>query len=404
MDKKIKIGIIKEGKTPVDHRVPFTPEQCLQIEAMYPWVKFQIQPSEIRCFKDDEYIQLGLTVSNDMEDCDILMGVKEVPKEQLIANKTYFFFSHTIKKQSYNRELLQTILEKNIQLVDYECLKGANGKRVVAFGRFAGIVGAYNALRAYGIRHELYKLKPAHECHDMKELKGELFNVRLKPLRILLTGSGRVTKGAQEVLDAVPVKNVAKEAYFAPIEEAIYIQLDSDAYNERKDGSAFDFQHFYSHADEYKGTFDQYTGITDILIAGAFWDPKAPVLFDKEAMKAGNFNISIVADITCDIEGSIASTIRPSTIDEPFYDYDPQSQSEKKAFSNEKNISVMAVDNLPCELPRDASESFGSMLIEHVIADLIENNGATIVANASITKNGALCATYAYLQDYVDGK
>lgn len=398
----MKIGIIKETKIPVDHRVAFTPDHCKSMLSKFPSLEIVVQPSDIRCYTDDEYINAGAKLSVDVSDCDLIFGVKEVTIETLLPNKTYFFFSHTIKKQPYNKGLLKHIIANNIQLVDYECLKGVNGKRVVAFGRWAGIVGAYNGLRTYGLKHELYEIKPAHECFDMKEMWGEFDKIKLPNIKILLTGAGRVTKGAQEVLDGIGIKNVAMPAYTSVgYDEPVYIQLDSDAYNRHKDGLEFDYNHFYNNPEEYESTFDQYLSETDLLIAGAYWDPNAPVLFTKEDLQKETFKINTIADITCDIEGSIPTTIRPTTIADPVFDFNKVTLSEEIKHSSKDHISVMAVDNLPCELPRDASTGFGDMLLEYVLNPLLLNEDKSIIEKASIAKNGSLTENYNYLSDYI---
>ncbi len=398
----MKIGIIKETKTPVDHRVAFTPDHCKQILKNFPHTQIVVQPSDIRCYSDEEYSAAGAILSEDVSTCKVLFGVKEVKIEKLIPNKTYFFFSHTIKKQPYNKSLLQNILEKKIQLVDYECLKGTDGNRVVAFGRWAGIVGAYNAIRAYGIKHELYDIKPAHQCFDRTEMWTQFAKVSLPNIKILLTGGGRVTKGAQEVLDAIGIKNVAMPDFIQnDYSEAVYIQLDSDAYNKRIDGNTFDYAHFYANPEKYESNFEQYLPHTDLLIAGAYWDPKAPALFTIENVKSSSFKINTIADITCDIEGSIPTTIRSTTIEAPFYDFSKTELIEKAPFSDLSHITVMAVDNLPCELPRDASSSFGDMLCKFVIPTLLGEENSEIISNASITKSGSLTSKFSYLSDYV---
>lgn len=398
----MKIGIIKETKIPVDHRVAFTPDHCKEILSKFPGVEIIVQPSDIRCFQDEEYANAGAVITENVSDCDLIFGVKEVNKEVLIPEKTYFFFSHTIKKQPYNKGLLQHIISNNIQLVDYECLKGQDGKRVVAFGRWAGIVGAYNGLRTYGLKHELYEIKAAHECFDRKEMWAEFEKIKLPNIKILLTGAGRVAKGAQEVLDGVGVRNVAMPAYTsAEYDEAVYIQLDSDAYNRHKNGLEFDYGHFYSNPSEYESTFNQYLSSTDLLIAGAYWDPNAPVLFTKEELQEENFKINTIADITCDIQGSIPTTIRPTTIADPVFDFNKLTLSEEKCYSSKDHISIMAVDNLPCELPRDASTSFGNMLLENVLEPLLSEGDNSIIESSSITKSGRLTENYNYLSDYI---
>lgn len=399
----MRVGIIKERKIPVDHRVAFSPKQCKDIQERYPHVQMVVEPSDIRCFDDDDYRKNGIEVSSDLHSCELLFGVKEVPIDQLIPDKRYFFFSHTIKKQSYNRELLRAVLDKNISLVDYECLKDVHEKRVVAFGRFAGIVGAYNGILTFGKKLGLFDLKPANQCFDMDELWDEFEKVELPPIKILLTGGGRVARGAQEVLDDMGIRNVVGLEYLnQTFKEPVYIQLDSDAYNQRMDRADFDFSHFYNNPNMYESTFDQYTDITDVLIAGAYWDPGAPALFTLEDVQSPDFRIRTVADITCDIKGSIPTTVRSTTINEPCYDFSRKTLSEVEAFSDLDNITVMAVDNLPCELPRDASVSFGEQLLENVTDALFTSTSDTIVDRATIAKGGVLTERYSYLQDYVN--
>ncbi|WP_420317760.1 NAD(P)-dependent oxidoreductase [Ekhidna sp.] len=399
-----KIGIIKEGKIPIDRRVPLTPFQAKQVKETFD-VEVLVQSSDIRCFSDDDYRNAGLEIVESVSDCDIILGVKEVPIEMLSENKTHFFFSHTIKKQDYNRELLRAILNKNINLIDWETLTNENGNRIIAFGRWAGIVGAYNGIWTYGKRYNLFNLKRAHECFDYEELKKELKKIDLPNIKIALTGGGRVTKGAMEVLLGADIRQVTPHAFITEnFNEPVFTQLNSRDYNKRKDGAEFHRNEFYKNPELYEGDFLKYAKVTDILIACAFWDPAAPVLFRREDIVKDDFDIRVIADITCDIEGSIPSTKKPSTIDDPIYDYNPSDDEVEQALIDEGNITVMAVDNLPCELPRDASESFGSELVNNVLPHLLGTDENGIIERATITKAGTLTPAYNYLQDYVDGK
>jgi len=401
----MKIGIIREGKKPIDRRVPLTPEQASDINECYNDIEVVCQTSEIRCYSDEEYRHAGIRVVEDVTDCDVLMGVKEVNMEDLIPNKTYFFFSHTIKEQPYNRKLLQTIIKKGIQLVDYEVLTNENGQRVVAFGRYAGLVGAYNALYTYGERYNAYHLKRAYQCFDLEELRKELEKVKLPPVKIALTGGGRVSKGAMEILNAVPIKKVTPDNFLhKEYSEAVYTQLNTRDYNIPKEGGPFVRSEFYKHPERFEGHFLPYAYEADILIAGAFWDPNAPVLFRREEMLDGGFRLRVIADITCDIEGSIPSTKKPSTIDDPVYDYDPTGDEINAPYSDEGNITVMAVDNLPCELPRDASQDFGNEILKHVIPSLLSDSSGGMIERATITKDGKLSERFSYLQGYINGK
>ena len=399
-----KIGIIKEGKIPIDKRVPLTPQQAKHLKENYD-VEVVVQSSDIRCFTDDDYRNAGLPIVDSLEDCDIILGVKEVPIEKLIPNKTHFFFSHTIKKQEYNRKLLKAILDKKIRLIDWETLTNEAGNRVIAFGRWAGIVGAYNGLWTYGKRYNLFNLRRAHECFDYEDLKTEFKKIQLPNIKIALTGGGRVTKGAMEVLLGAGISQVTPHDFLTQrFDEPVFTQLNSRDYNKRKDGREFLRNEFYKNPELYEGDFLKYTQVTDILIACAYWDPAAPVLFHREDIIKDNFDIKVIADITCDIEGSIPSTKKPSTIDDPIYDYNPSDDEIEQPLVDEGNITVMAVDNLPCELPRDASQSFGDQFLENVVEHLLGDDKKGVIHRATITEAGSLTEKYSYLQDYVDGK
>lgn len=395
----MKIGIVKEGKTPIDHRVPFTPQQCQEMMEQFQ-VDLVVQPSSIRCYTDQEYQAHGITLQQDLSDCDVLFGVKEVNIDELMPEKQYFFFSHTIKMQPYNQNLLKAVIAKNITLTDYECLTNQKGFRVVAFGRFAGIVGAYNALWAYGIKHQTFKLKRAFECKDLLELFAQLDAIKVQGLKVALTGGGRVAKGAMEVLEAAGFEK-AKEEDFELYTDNCYLQLDAYEYNERKDGEAFSFEDFYANPTQYTGTFRRIITKADVLIAGAYWDPKAPVLFDLEDLTHPSFRLDVISDITCDIQGSVPTTLRSTTIADPVYDISKSTLKETEPFSDLDHVTVVAVDNLPCELPRDASESFGRQLLDHVIPVLVGEKKSEIIRAASIAAKGQLTTKYSYLTDYI---
>ena len=399
-----KIGLIREGKVPSDKRVPLTPLQAKEATEKFN-IDLVVQSSEIRCFSDENYRELGLEIVDSVDDCDIILGVKEVPMEMLVPGKTHFFFSHTIKKQEYNRELLKEILDKKIKLIDWETLTNENGNRIIAFGRWAGIVGAYNALWTYGKRYNLFDLRRANECFDYADLKTEYAKIKLPPIKIALTGGGRVSKGAMEVLFEAGIRQVTPHDFQVKnFNEPAFTQLNTRDYHKRIDGKDFHRNEFYKNPELYKSDFEKFTKVTDLLIAGAFWDPAAPVLFKREDIVRDDFDIRIVADITCDIEGSIPSTKQPCTIEEPIYDYNPTDDMVEEALTDEGNITVMAVDNLPCELPRDASYSFGNELIKNVLPELLGQDEKKIIENATIADAGKLTKRYSYLQDFVDGQ
>ncbi|TGE27474.1 NAD(P)-dependent oxidoreductase [Hymenobacter metallicola] len=401
--RKVTLGIICEGKNPPDKRVPLTPKKCVEAQSTFPGLTIVVQESPVRSYSDQEYRDLGIQVSPDMSQCDILMGVKEVPVAQLIPSKTYMFFSHTVKKQPANRELLRAILQKNITLVDYEMLTNATGERIVAFGRYAGIVGAYNGLLTYGRKHDLYRLKPAYQCVDMDDMQEEFFKVKkLPPIKIAVTGSGRVAQGALEVLDRMGIRKVSVYDYlYLDFTEPVYAQLRSSDYNARIDGRVWDTPDFHRHPELYKSTFDKFLPVTDLLIACAYWHPTAPKLFTEEDTRQPNFRINTIADVTCDVNGSIPCTKRSSSIQNPLFDYNPQTGELEEPCSRPGNITMMAVDNLPCELPRNASRDFGRQLLDAVFPHLLSDDADEVIERATIARGGQLTERYQYLSDYV---
>ncbi|MBI4929833.1 MAG: alanine dehydrogenase [Bacteroidetes bacterium] len=396
-----KIGIIREGKVPPDLRVPFIPEQCKLIMEYFPGTEVVVQSSPVRIIKDEEYNDAGIKVVNDLNDCDIILGIKEIPLKELIPNKKYFFFSHTIKKQPHNQELLKTILKNNIQLIDYECLTDEEFNRVIGFGHYAGIVGAYNGILGYGLKYNLFKTKRAVECHDKNELIEELKKINLPNLKIIVTGNGRVANGAIELLGLLHIRRITPyEFTHYTFREPTYTQLDSFNYNERMDGTPWNWNDFFKYPEMYRSTFMKYTRWCDLLIHCSFWDPRAPKLFSKEEMRSPEFGISVIADVACDINGSVPSTSKASNIAEPFYGYDLKTETITEPFANNA-ITVMAVDNLPCELPRNASEDFGKELIEKVLPSLLVKDETKLIERGTIAKDGKLMERFEYLKDYV---
>jgi alanine dehydrogenase len=402
--QKIKLGILKEEKVPPDKRVPFSPLQCSELLRAYPQVEIAVQNSPIRSYTDSEYASFGLPLVDDLSNCDVLMGIKEVPIDKFIPNKKYFFFSHTIKQQSHNRKLLQAALAKKVTLIDYECLTDSEHNRIIGFGRYAGIIGAYNGILGYGKRYNLFNMKPANQCRDRSELEEELSRVRLPNMKILLTGGGRVANGVIETLGMLKIRKVTPyEFLHCSYREPVYCQLHSKDYYQAKDNSSWNLKDFYSHPENYVSTFLPYTKECDLLITAHFWDGKAPELFTKAQMKMPDFHISEIADITCDINGSIPSTLQASSIGDPFYGYNPLTEQIDIPFSKNA-VTIMAVDNLPCELPRESSEDFGKEFIDRVMPSLLGGDKEGIIERATITKDGKLTDHFQYLKGYAEGK
>lgn len=400
----MKFGIIRERKNPPDRRVVFSPEELERLKGLYQEAEIKVESSDIRIFTDGQYRDLGIEVSEDLSDCDVLFGVKEVPVEYLMAGKSYFFFSHTIKKQPYNRKLLQTILEKNIDLYDHETIIDAENRRLIGFGRYAGIVGAYNSIRAFGIKFELFKLPKAETLSGKEQMISHLKRIVFPPIKFVVTGTGKVGNGVKEILDAIKIKQVTVENYLTKnYTQAVYVQIDVLDYNKRIDGKVLDFKDFCENPKEYISDFERFTKVSDIVITGHFYANEAPVIISREMLQANDCKIKIIGDVSCDVNGPIASTLRASTIAEPLYGYLPSENREVDVF-HPAAIVVMAVDNLPCELPKDASEGFGAMFMEHVIPAFFNGDKEGILKRAKMTEKGKLTPRFAYLQDYVDGK
>lgn len=401
----MRFGIVKERKIPIDRRVVFTPEELVRLQNEHPEAVIRVESSEIRVFNDDAYRNLGVEIATDISDCDVFFGVKEIPVDYLIPNKKYFFFSHTIKKQVHNLKLLQAILDKNIELYDHETIVDSDNRRLIGFGRYAGIVGAYNGFRAFGLKYDLFNIPKAEMLQTKEDLIGKLKRQILPNIKIVLTGHGKVGMGAKEILDGMKLKQVSPDDFLNKIySQPVFTQIDVLDYNKRIDGTTAEKnEDFYNNPEVFTSDFERFTKVADIFIAGHFHGNGAPDILTQEMLQAVNCKIKVVADISCDVDGPIACTLKASSIAEPFYGYMP-SENKEVSYTHPGSIMVMAVDNLPCELPRDASEGFGEMFMEHVIPAFFNNDKDGILQRAKITENGKLTPRFAYLQDYVDGK
>ena len=397
----IRIGLIKERKSPADNRVAFTPEQCALIQQIYNDIEIVVEPSDTRCFADEDYEASGIELSDDLSNCDILIGIKEVPVDHLIPNKTYLFFSHTKKKQPYNQKLMRALVKKNIRMIDYECLTHEDGQRILGFGLYAGIVGAHNGLMAYGKKFGLYELPRAYELKSFKDLAKYYETLKLPNVKIAITGSGKVAAGVLEIMAQLDIESIEPQDIIdKEFAYPVYTYLKGHTLYRRKDDLSFGRDDFHHHPEDYECLFKPYLSHTDILMNGIYWDQHIERLFEKEDVQQPDFKIDVIADITCDVNGSVPINIGASTIAEPVYGIHKKTLERTAPYlPTNDTVDMMAVDNLPNELPRDASQYFGVHLEKYVLKELLKE-GSALIHRATICKEGKLTDTYEYLSDY----
>ena len=391
------IGLIREGKIPADNRVALTPSQCRWILKNTDF-KIFVQPSDKRCFQDKEYERSGVMLQEDLSNCDLLLGIKEIPVDMLLAEKMYMFFSHTKKMQPYNQKLMHAMVDKKITLIDYECLEHEDGQRIIGFGFFAGIVGAHNGIMAYGERTGAFKLGRVYEQKDYLELIHTYFGLKLPPIKIAVTGSGRVAHGILEIMNLMDVQEVEPEDYLSKeFSYPVYVHLKGSALYLHREKRTYSREDFHTHPENYECLFYPYCFETDILMNGVYWDKNIPRLFEAADIKTNDFRIQTIADITDDTNGSVPINYGDCTMNDPVYGVDRTTLKKTKPYLN-NSIDVMAVGNLPNELPRDASRFFGEQLIKHVLSDFLKGSG--IIQNATILKAGKLTSNFEYLSAY----
>ena len=402
----MKIGLIRETKIPEDNRVALTPKHLAEPQRSFPQDDFVVQASETRAYSDEAYRNAGVQVAENVDDCDILFGIKEADIRTLIPNKHYFFFGHIAKMQAYNRPLLQALIAKRITFSDYEYLVDDDNQRVCAFGWWAGVVGTYYTLRGYGLRHHLYELPKPDKHFTLEKLTQALKSVELPHIKLLVTGNGRVSHGAQYLLEALDATRLTEEQFLADghVNRLSFCAVDADRLVARNDDGAFSWEHFTQNPTAYHSDFMRWARQADVLVCAHFWAPEAPVYLSQENLADPTLRIRFIGDITCDIQGSIQSTLRASTHAEPYYDYNPATGQEEPAFSNDSNISVMAVDTCPNALALDTSAYFGDMLMQHVLTPLLKREHSNIIQRATILENGALTPHFAYLQSFAEEK
>ena len=393
------IGLIKEGKVPSDNRVALSPKQCRYLLDQFPEWDIIVESSPNRCFKDREYQKEGIKVVDDISSADLLFGIKEVPKDQLIPNKKYLFFSHTKKAQTFNKALFHVMMDKNITLIDYECLEHEDGQRLIGFGFFAGIVGAHNGIMAYGNRTKEFKLSRVKEVKDYMDLVHTYFGLKLPNIKIAITGSGRVAHGILEIMNLMDVQEVEPDEYTSrAYAYPVYVHLKGGDLYRHKTNNTYDRNDFHAHPENYHCLFNKYLKHTHILMNGIYWEPGIAPLFTMDDLKEDDYALTTIADITDDAHGSVPCNLGDSSSEDPIYGVNVTTL-EKTAPYMQNGIDIMAVGNLPNELPRDASRYFGEQLIKYVIPDLLKG-GNKIIEGATMLDKGKLTHNFSYLADY----
>ena len=398
----LTLGLIKEGKVPADNRVALTPTQCRWINKNKTDIKVIVQSSESRCFSDDEYKRLGIEVVEDVSSCDVLIGIKEVPYAQLIPKKTYIFFSHTKKKQLYNQTLIKTLIKNENTLIDFECFEHEDGQRIIGFGFFAGIVGAHNGIMSYGNRTGKYELNRVSKVKDYRQLILSYFGLKLPNIKIAVTGGGRVAHGILEVMNMMDIQEVEPDDYLVNLYAyPVYVHLKGKSLYKHRLNHDYHRDDFHNFPEQFDCLFEPFCSETDILMNGIYWDTNIPKLFDWETARKKEFSIKTIADITDDANGSVPCNLGDSTIENPVYGVDIATGTKTEPYLK-SCIDVMAVGNLPNELPRDASSYFGEQILKYIL-DNLANPESEIMQKATILNKGQLTERFSYLEDYANG-
>ena len=395
----IRIGLIRETKIPVDNRVALIPSQCKWLQKNFASLKIYAQPSETRCYTDKEYEMAGVEIKEELSECDYLFGIKEVHPDSLLSGKKYLFFSHTRKMQPYNRSLFRAMLEKKITLIDYECMEHEDGQRILGFGFFAGIVGAHNGMMAYGKRTNTYELPRVYKQPSFRQLIHGYFGIKLPNIKVVITGSGRVAHGLLEVMNLLGIIELEPDEYLSRnFSYPVFTQLKGSLLYRHKKNSDYHRDEFHKDPQSYDCLFKPFSEHSDILLNGIYWDSRIPRLFDWEDLLSPRFRIQTIADITDDINGSVPCNLGDGTMEDPVYGVHKQSR-ERIAPYNDVSIDVVAVGNLPNELPRDASRYFGEQLIKYVLEDLFKE-GSSVIKRATMVLEGRITTPFAYMEEY----
>jgi len=397
----LKFALLRERKLTGDKRVLFSPSQLANIIKKYPQHEFVVESSPTRCFSDQSYLDAGIKVSQHIENCEVFLGIKEVPLASLISGKTYFFFSHTTKKQTHNKEYLRGLKNKNITFYDYENFTNTNHRRLVAFGKSAGQIGAYHALRTYGLKHQLYKLPNPYQCDTIEELHFFASSINLPPIKIAVTGTGNVGKGVSQFLTHLGIEKITPHDFLKNTQpSAVYTQLSKKDYLSHKKTGDFAIKDFKQHPSRYTSEFLKYAKKASILITGHYYHKGMPLFFTPKEATLPDFNINTIADISCDISAPLPTCLRVATQKKPIYGYHKQTGKEAD-FLNQESIAVMAVDNLPGELPVSSSIDFGTQFSTQILPYITPNFEHPRLQKACVLQQGVFTKKYEYLNDFL---
>jgi len=433
-----RIGVRHEDKNRWERRAPLTPDHVSTLVEQHD-LEVLVEPSQRRIFSDEAYRAAGATLSSDLGSCPVVIGVKEIPPAKLVAGQGYLYFSHVIKGQAYNMGMLRTLLERGCHLMDYEKVTDDDGCRLILFGRYAGLAGMIDTLWGLGqrlalegIASPLAEVKRAHAYADLDEVRahfGELgarlaaegIPAPLRPLVVGFSGYGNVSQGAQEILDLLPHVEVSPAQLGGddlgaadPATQIIKVVFrEEDMVRPREADQAFELQEYYDHPERYRGDFARFLPRLSVLVNCIYWDNPYPVLLSRDDARQlaadPSSRLRAIGDISCDIEGGVEITLKPTTVDEPCFVYDPATDSARDGVEG-PGLLVMAIDNLPCELPADASRSFGDALVDFVPALANADYTAPLdqlalpaaLTRALIVHQGRLTPDYVYLNQYLE--
>lgn len=434
MRKSLVVGILPESKNVWERRAPLRPADVAWL--IKKNISVEVAASPLRIYKDSRYERSGAKIVSKFKKANLLVGIKEPQIETLIPNSVYMVFSHTTKGQVYNRRLLEAFVKRKITLIDYEHITGSLGQRLVYFGRFAGICGLIDTLHVFGRRAELQGISNPFSCMKgavdygnfstaktalngiVKRIRKDGFDKRLTPFVIGILGHGNVSQGAQEALDVmggveIHPKDIhhltsSRNSHNKKIYKLVFLREEK---LRSKSGKSFYFEEYLAHPERFESNMDRFLPFLNILVNATYWDRRYPRLLPESVLRKlfrenRNMRLSVIGDLSCDIEGTVEITKRVTTPSEPAFVYHPASRRISGDLSSE-GIAVVAIDNLPCEFPRESSMEFAEQIRDYVyqiaahgITDVTHHNALpNVIRNAVVTQNGRLTHHFKHLKN-----